>query len=250
MVEYDAAGEIGEMFVKMKDNVEEIAGRIEASAERSGRKSSDVTLVAVSKFQPLYMLYAALDCGIGIFGENRIQERSEKAAEWGREGALWHMIGHLQRNKARRALDLFDCIQSVDSLKLAVTLDRMLRESNQADEEAVSYPVFVEVNTSGEKSKHGASPDGCLELVDRITEECPNLSIQGLMTIGPLTGDEGKIRSAFAHLRVLLESSRSRSGQPMKELSMGMTGDYEIAVEEGSTLVRIGTGIFGARKAK
>lgn len=240
----------------MEAKLGEIAERIDVSAKRSGRDASDVTLVAVSKFQPLDMLYTALDCGVRIFGENRVQERADKSSKWNGEPVTWHMIGHLQRNKARKALELFDCIQSVDSFDLASALNRILLERSRTDEAEGAgddnrgkFPIFVEVNTSGEESKHGASPGGCIELVERIAEECPLLSIRGLMTIGPLTDDEREIRSAFVLLRSLAEESRRASGAAMEHLSMGMTGDYEIAIEEGSTLVRIGTGIFGARTA-
>lgn len=232
---------------EMQANLRQIAGRIEAAAKRSGRTAADVTLVAVSKFQPLDSLYTALDCGVRIFGENRVQEREEKSAKWTRERVRWHMIGHLQRNKARKALELFDCIESVDGFELAATLNRVLAEGSRAEARPARFPVFVEVNTSGEASKHGVSPGECEALTERIEAECPHLSLEGLMTIGPLTEDEKAVRTSFRMLRDLGARTSARTGLPMSELSMGMTGDYELAIEEGSTLVRIGTGIFGAR---
>lgn len=232
---------------EMRARLDEIAGRIEAAAAKSGRRAEDIALVAVSKFQPLAALYTALDCGVKIFGENRVQEREEKSASWTRERVAWHMIGHLQRNKARKALELFDCIQSVDGFELASTLSRILAQRAANGEEQHRFPIFVEVNTSGEASKNGVSPEGCIALVERIAAECPGLVVEGLMTIGPLTEDECAVRASFSLLRELVEGARGRTGLPMTGLSMGMTGDYEIAIEEGSTLVRIGTGIFGTR---
>ena len=235
---------------EMQASLDEIAGRIEVAAGKSGRRAEDVTLVAVSKFQPLAALYTALDCGVKIFGENRVQEREAKNAAWAperRERARWHMVGHLQRNKARKALELFDCIQSVDGFELASALDRVLAERAVGGVEPGRFPIFVEVNTSGEPSKNGVSPDGCVALVERIAAECPRLAVEGLMTIGPLTEDENSVRVSFSLLRELADRARDLAGLRMSGLSMGMTGDYEIAIEEGSTLVRIGTGIFGAR---
>ena len=235
---------------EMQARLDEIAGRIEAAAQKSGRRAEDVTLVAVSKFQPLASLYTALDCGVTIFGENRVQEREEKSVSWAserHEPVLWHMVGHLQRNKARKALELFDCVQSVDGFELASTLDRILAERTADGAEPGRFPIFIEVNTSGEVSKNGVTPEMCVPLVERIIAECPFLAVEGLMTIGPLTESVGAVRASFSLLRELAENARERTGLPMSGLSMGMTGDYEIAIEEGSTLVRIGTGIFGTR---
>jgi pyridoxal phosphate enzyme (YggS family) len=228
----------------MRENVLSIKERIATAAARSGRAPRDVMLVGVSKFQPLDSLYMALDCGITVFGENRAQERESKAASWTRESAVWHMIGHLQRNKAKRAAELFDCIESVDSLQLASTLDRIMAETRL---KVAPYPVMIEVNTSGEESKYGVEPSRFLELVEEISRDCRRLAIDGLMTIGPLEGGERGARESFALLRSLAAEAREKLGLPMRHLSMGMSGDFEIAIEEGSTLVRIGTGIFGAR---
>ena len=232
----------------MQSNIQDIMKRIESAADRSGRSSDDITLVAVSKFHPVEQLYMALDCGITILGENRVQEREEKASVWARENPRWHMLGHLQRNKARKALELFDCIESVDSLALALTLERIIKENRESgtftDD---SYRVFIEVNTSGENSKEGAAPEGALKLVEEVLAGSPNLKIDGLMTIGPLAGGEREIRRSFSMLRELRELVRKECGIECRHLSMGMSGDFEMAIEEGSTLVRVGTGIFGER---
>jgi pyridoxal phosphate enzyme (YggS family) len=228
----------------MRANAASVRERIEGAAKRSGRLAGDISLVAVSKFQPLEALYMALDCGITVFGENRVQERETKAAEWTGEGAKWRMIGHLQRNKARKALELFDAIDSVDSFDLALYLDRVLigRES------AGPYPVMIEVNTSGEDSKNGVRPDGAISLAEKIMSECPRLKFSGMMTIGPLIGGVSETRTSFALLRTLVEDACVKLGTRELHLSMGMSGDFELAVEEGSTMVRVGTGIFGARQ--
>ncbi len=227
----------------IRDNVDHVRERIESAARRSGRTAREVTLVAVSKFQPLESLLAAVRCGIRLLGESRVQEAEEKRSVWTGENPTWHMIGHLQRNKARKALALFDCIESLDSAGLAEALEHILEETR----EYRPFPVFVEVNTSGEAAKHGVHPDGTPELFDTIMRRCPRISIEGLMTIGPLGGDERAVRTSFSLLREMREALQNYTGLPLKRLSMGMSGDYEWAIEEGSTFVRVGTGIFGAR---
>jgi pyridoxal phosphate enzyme (YggS family) len=231
---------------EMRENIRGIRERMTSAAKRSGRGTDDITLIGVSKFQPLESLYMALDCGITILGENRVQEREQKAASWTRGRAEWHMIGHLQRNKARKAVELFDCVQSVDSSELAVSLDRIMRERADSGLNEAPYPIMIEVNTSQESSKNGVTPSVSVELAEKISSLCPRLEIEGLMTIGPLAG-EAQTRAAFVLLRSLAENIRAELGLPMRHLSMGMSGDFEAAVEEGSTLVRIGTGIFGVR---
>jgi pyridoxal phosphate enzyme (YggS family) len=237
----------GMTIEKMRENVRGIRDRIAQAAKRSGRAPEDVTLIGVSKFQPLESLYMALDCGITILGENRVQEREQKAASWERGKAEWHMIGHLQRNKSKKALELFDCIQSVDSFELAAALEKNLNIDGNPGLNRVPFVIMIEVNTSGEETKNGVPPGGCLALTEKIINECPNLEPDGLMTIGPLSGLSDSRRS-FALLRSLSEDIRARLGLDMRHLSMGMSGDFEAAIEEGATLVRIGTGIFGARQ--
>ncbi|MDR3332556.1 MAG: YggS family pyridoxal phosphate-dependent enzyme [Synergistaceae bacterium] len=233
---------------EIRRNVESVRERIASAAARSRRKPEDVTLIGVSKFQPVEAMYAALDCGIAIFGENRVQERAEKAALWKGGEAVWHMIGHLQRNKARRALELFNCIQSVDGFELASALERII-SGRSGSEPVISapYPVFIEVNTSGEGSKSGVQPEGCIALAERIVRDCRSLRIDGFMAIGPLSEEEGETRASFAILRSLAEETRTRTGIEAPHLSMGMSGDFETAIEEGATIVRVGTDIFGAR---
>jgi pyridoxal phosphate enzyme (YggS family) len=231
----------------MRENISKIRAKIKEAAKRSGREPEDVTLIGVSKFQPLESLYMALDCGITILGENRVQEREQKAASWTRERVEWHMIGHLQRNKSRKALDLFDCVQSVDNFELAYSLDKITAEKIDSGLKSEPFVIMIEVNTTGEESKNGVSPDGFFVLAEKILSECPNLKIDGLMTIGTLAGISESRRS-FALLRSLSEDIRAKLGVKSRRLSMGMSGDFEAAIEEGSTMVRIGTGIFGARR--
>ncbi|MDR3321053.1 MAG: YggS family pyridoxal phosphate-dependent enzyme [Synergistaceae bacterium] len=234
---------------RMRENIFAIRERIACAAARSGRRAEDIALVGVSKFQPLESLYMALDCGITVLGENRVQEREQKAASWSvltPRKVEWHMIGHLQRNKARKAAELFDCIESVDSAELAFALDRIIMGTAE-DLKVSLYPVMIEVNTSGEESKNGVWPDRAIWLIEEITRVCPRLTIEGLMTIGPIGGGARGARESFSLLRSLIIEARGKVGLSIPHLSMGMSGDFEIAIEEGSTLVRIGTGIFGAR---
>ncbi len=236
----------------MQERIDGIREAIRTAASRAGRSESDIALIGVSKFQPVESLRLAVGCGIEILGENRVQERAEKHEKLAKspematpagEPVRWHMIGHLQRNKARKAVELFDCIESVDSVELAVALDRIVAEKNGA-----RYPILIEVNTSGEAAKNGVPPEGCFALIESVLRDCGHLSVEGLMTIGPLSEDERAIRASFALLRSLAEDARTRFGIALPHLSMGMSGDYEAAIEEGSTIVRIGTGIFGPRQ--
>ncbi|MDR2779524.1 MAG: YggS family pyridoxal phosphate-dependent enzyme [Synergistaceae bacterium] len=229
-------------------NIGAIREKIASSAAKSGRKPEDIRLMGVSKFQPLEAIYAARDCGLSLFGENKVQEREEKIARWEGSRAECHMIGHLQKNKARKALEIFDCIESVDSLELALVIERVTRERFETAGRADGrYPVMIEVNVSGEETKHGISPEKSFALIDEIAVKCPHVEIKGLMTIGPLTDDEKNIGAAFELLRNLRDDARKRSGLALEHLSMGMSGDYALAITEGSTIVRIGAAIFGAR---
>ncbi|MDR1482846.1 MAG: YggS family pyridoxal phosphate-dependent enzyme [Synergistaceae bacterium] len=234
----------------IRENINEIRERVSSAAKRAGRSAGDITLVGVSKFQPLELIYDALLCGITVLGENRVQERAEKAAKWDGRAAVWHMIGRLQRNKVRKAVDLFDCIQSIDGHELALSVERAVRERMESGGEPSGdqYPVMVEVNTSGEESKGGIEPFECIDLVEAIISRCPHLRVEGLMTIGPLHGGESETRESFALLRRLATAVKDYNGLVVSHISMGMSGDFEAAIEEGSTMVRIGTGIFGARR--
>lgn len=230
----------------IRRNILEVREKLSAAAERSGRRAEDVRLMGVTKFQPLESIYAARDEGLSLFGENRVQERGEKKSVWEGPDAEWHMIGHLQRNKARRALELFGCVQSVDDIELALALDRIAGEAGGEDPRP-PYPIMVEVNVSGEITKQGIIPEKCFALIEGIAVKCHRIEITGLMTIGPMTSDENGIASAFGMLRELRDGARKRFGLALPHLSMGMSGDYELAIREGSTIVRVGAAIFGSR---
>jgi len=215
--------------------------RIERAAERSGRTRADIRLVAVAKTVPCEEIAHALAAGVTDIGENRVQEAERKIAVLGSQ-AIWHMVGHLQTNKVRKAVALFDWIQSVDSVRLLDRINRVAAELGRRPS------VLLQVNTTGETSKFGVEPAAIGDLV-YFASECEHLSVEGLMTIGPLTEIESQTRQAFQRLRLLAEDTR-RWTLPrisMRHLSMGMTSDFEIAIEEGATMVRIGTALFGPR---
>lgn len=218
----------------------EVGERIERARARAGR-ADPVTLVAVTKTHPADVVRAAIAAGIGDVGENRVQEMDAKVAEVGRRAVRWHLIGHLQRNKAARAVALADLVHSLDSERLAEAL------SAAAVEAETVVPCLVQVNTSGEASKYGLEPDGALERIGRMAE-LPGLRLEGLMTMAPFTDDERVVRRTFAALRELRDdAARQLPGFSGRELSMGMSNDFEAAVEEGSTLVRVGSSLFGDR---
>lgn len=202
--------------------------------------------MAVSKTQSLPRILEACDAGITLFGENRIQEALQKfgpgRTEFQVPGTKLHLIGHLQTNKARKALDLFDMIHSVDSFRLAETLSRIVQESDR------TIPILIEVNTSGEESKYGVEPDEVLTLTEQVAA-LPGLRIQGYMTVGAWLPDPEAVRPCFRKLREIRDeiAARNIANIDTSMLSMGMTNDYQVAIEEGSTMVRIGTAIFGPR---
>jgi PLP dependent protein len=223
-------------------NLERVNERIARAAERSGRTASDVTLVAVTKTVPPERILEAVEAGITHLGENRVQEADAKYGEGGpipRAGLTLHMIGTLQRNKARRAAALFDWVQLVDRPELAAALDSAAHRP---------LPVLLEVNLTGEASKSGAAPADLLALADAVAG-CANLRPLGLMTIARLDAPEAELRRTFAGLRGLLERLQTSHPGGWRHLSMGMTGDYETAIEEGATIVRLGRAIFGERPA-
>jgi len=200
-----------------------------------------VTLVAVTKTHPAEVVRAAIEAGLSDVGENRVQELEGKVAEVGRQAVRWHLIGHLQRNKVKQALPLFDLIHSLDSLRLAQAL------SAAAVEAGTRVKALVEVNAAGEASKGGLPAASALEEVARMAE-LPGLELLGMMTMAPFTDDQAVIRGAFGRTRELWEEvGRTVGGFTARELSMGMSNDYEIAVEEGATLVRVGSSLFGER---
>ncbi|MDD4837118.1 MAG: YggS family pyridoxal phosphate-dependent enzyme [Dethiosulfovibrio sp.] len=231
----------------VEDRVFSIVAEIKDISLRSGRDPKDVKLLAVSKTHPIETLLPAVDTGLlwGL-GENKVQEGESKVQDWP-EGhpVSWHLIGHLQRNKARKALSLFSMIHSLDSLKLGETMDRLVKEMGLSP-----YPVLVEVNTSGEAAKHGVMPDDALPMVLSLTELCPNLEVLGLMTVGPLSDDRSDTARAFESLRLLRDRISIETGLPLREPSMGMSGDFDLAIEQGSTVVRIGSSIFGVRERR
>lgn len=227
---------------RITQNLPAVQERIEKARARAGLDGA-VQLVAVTKGHPAEAAAAAVRAGLDVLGENRVQELTDKVAELGRDVAAWHMIGHLQRNKARGAIGLFDLIQSVDSRRLARTLSS---EGERAD---VVVRGLMQVNVSGEGAKGGFAAD---EAVDALGElaALPNLEIHGLMTMAPLTGDEAVLRGTFRGTRELLNEALRQVPDALRgrELSMGMSNDFEIAVEEGATMVRLGTVLFGERQ--
>jgi len=230
----------------MKDviarNSVEVRGRIADVCQRFGRKIDEIQIVAVSKGFPSLAIKTAVAAGFNLIGENRIQDAEPKILELGRV-ATWHMIGHLQSNKAKKTVQLFDVIQSIDSLSLAEEVNRFAAAENRTIE------CFVQVNSSGEKQKSGVPPDQCLDLIQNILK-LPNIKLTGLMTIGPLTEDEKTIRAAFQMCRCLFEKGAKLVGPQFEHLSMGMSDDFPLAIAEGSTMIRLGTAIFGPRPAQ
>lgn len=217
--------------------------RITRAAERAGRLPSEIRLVAVTKTFGAETVHAAYEAGVRDFGENRVQEWEAKAARAGRlDGATVHMIGHLQRNKAPRAAALFDRVDSIDSLALARKLDQAAAARDSR------LPVLIEVRLSTEASKSGIEPESLGSLAGGILE-LGHLSLEGLMTIPPWSEDPEDARPYFAGLRELRERLSARFARPFPVLSMGMSHDFEVAIDEGSTEVRLGTAIFGARPA-
>jgi hypothetical protein len=224
----------------LEQRLEQVRGRVRGAAERSGRASDAVRLVAVVKTVPAGEVARAVALGVADLGENRVQEAREKISAVGRGAARWHMIGHLQRNKAARAVELFDRIHGVDDVELAAVLSR------HAAARGITLPVLIEVNVSGETAKHGVAPEGARALVEAVAG-LPGVALDGLMTVGPMVSRPEQSRPGFARLRQLRDAIARTLGLPLPELSMGMSGDFEVAIEEGSTMVRIGTALFGIR---
>ena len=226
----------------IKDNLVRVYDRISKAAERTGREASSIHLIAVSKTKPLAMIEEALRAGVTDFGENRVQEALEKVRP--EDGATWHMIGPLQRNKAKTAVRIFDMIHSVDRLPLGQELNRRLQAEGRI------MPVLIQVNTSSEETKAGVEPDRALELAEQLSV-LSGLSVRGLMTIPAFSPDPEDARPAFRLLRDTRDriASAGVAGIGMDVLSMGMSHDFEVAIEEGADMIRVGTAIFGARPA-
>ncbi len=225
----------------IKENLQDVEARIQAACARSGRARSQVTLIAVSKTKPVPMLTEAYDEGIRQFGENKVQEMMDKIGVLPQD-IHWHMIGHLQRNKVKYLMGKTALIHSVDSLRLAQEI------SAQSVKHQVETDILIEVNIAQEESKFGISKEETIALVREVAA-LPGLHIKGLMTIAPYVEDPEENRLYFRQIRELsVDIEREKiDNVDMYELSMGMTGDYEVAIEEGATLVRVGTGIFGER---
>jgi PLP dependent protein len=220
-------------------NLEQISARMRAACARAGRDITGVSLLAVAKGQTPQNVRAAADLGLTLFGENRVQEARIKIGQC--PGTLhWHMIGHLQSNKCRDAVHFFECIQSVDSLALAEEINKW------ADKAAKTMPVLLEVNVAGESSKFGYAPERLLAEVLQVNA-LRRLELQGLMTIAPWTAEPEKARPVFRRLRELKGQCEALLGAPLPHLSMGMSGDFDVAIEEGATLIRVGMALFGAR---
>lgn len=221
------------------DRVQAVRERIDAACARAGRDPGEVRLVAVSKNHPPEAIGAARGAGVRRFGENRVQEARSKQPLTPSD-IEWHLVGHLQRNKVRHAVGIFEWIHSVDSLDLARTLNRV------AAEEGLSPHVLIQVNVAGEASKFGFRPEPLREAMEEMLA-LDRLNIEGLMTIAPYSRDPEDSRGHFVALRALRDTLAGEFAAGLPDLSMGMTGDFETAIEEGATLVRIGTAIFGER---
>ena len=220
-----------------------VLGRIESACDRVGRDPAGVELVAVSKTVEAGRLVAAVEAGLTTLAENRVQEGEAKVSMV--PGATWHLVGPLQSNKAKRAIEAFDVIQTVDSVALAERLDRIAREVRGSGP-GTRYPVLVQVNVDDDPSKAGFGPEALPEALARIGQ-LDALEVRGLMTIGRLVADAEAARPTFAALRALSERLRNAGAAIGPALSMGMTDDFEVAVEEGATIVRVGRAIFGER---
>jgi len=233
-------------MVDIAANFQRVRERIAAAAERVGRDPAEITLVAVTKTHPPEVIRAAYEVGQRHFGENRVKEAAGKVGDLPGD-ITWHMVGHLQSRKAALAVDLFDIVHSVDSVKLARRLDRFCAERGR------TMPVLVEVNVSGEASKYGfpIADRDALEAVVAEMLTLPHVRIEGLMTMAPIVADPEEARPMFRALRELRDSLATRFSQvEWRHLSMGMTDDFEVAIEEGATMVRIGRAIFGPRGAR
>ena len=223
----------------LEENLSAIRSRITAACQRSGRKEDSVTLLAVTKTHPPETVTQAAKLGLAFFGESKVQEAKAKIPQC--PGRLrWHLIGHLQTNKCRDAVALFEMIQSVDSLNLAEEINK------RAEQAARRMPILLEVNAIGEASKFGYRPEKLLAELAQINA-LDRIEVHGLMTVPPWAPNPERVRPIFRQMRELKQKCEDQIGAPLPHLSMGMSGDFEVAIEEGSTIVRIGTALFGER---
>jgi pyridoxal phosphate enzyme (YggS family) len=226
----------------LRSRIQTVRDSIDRAAMRSGRRGAEVTLVAVVKTVPAAVIREALALGVTDLGENRVQEAEAHVETLGRAAARWHMIGHLQRNKAGRAVELFDRVHSVDGVEVARALSRHAAAAGR------TVRALIEVNVGGEASKFGVTPAGLDGLLEQVLA-LPGLAIDGLMTVAPPVERPAEARPHYARLRALREAAVKSQARALPELSMGMSADFEVAVEEGATMVRVGTALFGARSA-
>ncbi len=225
---------------RLANTLPRVNAQVEEAARAAGRDPSEVRLIGVTKGHPFDAVAAALEAGLGDLGENRTHELAEKAPQVSPGSVRWHMIGHVQRRQAALALEWADLIHSVDSIRLAGRVSRL------AEERGREARILVQVNTSGEESKSGLPTSEVMEALRRIVA-LSHIRVEGLMTMAPFTGDEGVIRRAFSTLREIREKAGEIEGFEGRELSMGMSNDMTLAIEEGSTMVRVGTALFGER---
>lgn len=226
--------------MELAENLHGVRQRMTAACIRAGRDPASVKLLAVTKTQPPEVVRQAADLGLTLFGENKVQEAKAKIPLCPSR-LHWHMIGHLQTNKCRDAVELFEMVQGVDSLHVAQELNK------RAEQMAKTMPILLEVNIVGEGSKFGYKPEQLVSELKALNS-LPRLEIHGLMTIPPWTPLPERVRPVFRNLRELKAKCEEALGAPLPELSMGMTGDFEVAIEEGATMVRIGTALFGERR--
>ena len=223
-------------------NLDKVRAAVDRAAARAGRDPGSVAIMAVTKSFPLAEVQAACSAGLRLFGENRVQEAEAKYGSSGLPALSLHLIGHLQRNKARKGAELFEAVDSIDKVETAQALEAACAAAGR------TLDILLEMNTSGEATKFGFAGEGELLAAVEPILGLPHLRLRGLMTVGPLTTDREQVRAAFRRLAQLFDRLRSLyAGQPLEVLSMGMSGDFETAVEEGSTLVRLGTALFGPR---
>ena len=222
--------------------LEEINNKIKAACDRAGRDASEVEIIAVTKTHGAEVVRDAWNGGLRIIGENKVQEAAWKQP-LSVSGPEWHLIGHLQRNKVRQALELFECFHSVDSIALLDRIEYLASETGKRPR------VLLEVNVSGERSKDGMKPDDVPAAIEHIFEKCPSITLEGFMTMAPFVPEDKveETRPFFRRLRELRDEMQIKFNASFPQLSMGMSGDYQIAVEEGATWIRLGTILFGGR---
>ena len=219
----------------LKENLFTLEKRIADACSRAGRPREEITLIAVTKTYSVEHIQEAYDLGIRNFGENRVQELLKKKEFSHSHDTIWHLIGHLQSNKAKYIAPFIHCVHSIDSIETAIELSKRAKQNSR------SIDVLLEINVAGEETKEGIAPRECRELLKAISHEAPSLVVRGLMTVAPFKENPDHVRPYFYQLRTL----RDEFG--LKDLSMGMSNDFEIAIEEGATMIRIGSALFGER---